>query len=174
MSSFVLSQYSREWPETFTREHDLLVRAFEPVAVSVEHIGSTAVPGLTAKPVIDILLGAGSLAAIESRIGQLGTIGYEYITKYERELPMRRYFVKSATSSYRVHLHAVERDSRIWSDHLAFRDMLRSDSNLRARYEALKVGLAAEHAQDKAAYSAAKGPFIQSALAGRSESDNAA
>ncbi len=174
MSSIVLSSYSREWPETFVREHDLLVRAFDPVAVTVEHIGSTAVPGLTAKPVIDILLGASSLAAIESRIGQLGTIGYEYITKYERDLPLRRYFVKSATLSCRVHLHAVEQDSRFWRDHLAFRDMLRSDSHLRAKYEALKISLAADLAQDKAAYTAAKGPFIQAALAGCSGSGDAA
>lgn len=174
MSSIVLSPYSQEWPKTFARERDLLVRSFDPIVVTVEHIGSTAVPGLTAKPVIDILLGAASLAAIESRIDQLGMVGYEYITRYERELPLRRYFVKSSTVSNRVHLHAVEQGTRIWMDHLTFRDMLRSDSRLCASYEALKKELAGNHAGDKAAYTAAKGPFIQSALAGWPGSGNAA
>jgi len=166
VTSVVLSPYSPERPHAFAREQVLLVRAFDPLAVRVEHIGSTAVPGLSAKPVIDILLGAASLAVIESRIGQLGTIGYEYVAKYERELPLRRYFVKPAMSAFRVHLHAVVQDADLWRNHLAFRDMLRDDSQQRARYEALKLGLAAEFAQDKAAYTAAKGPFIQSALVG--------
>lgn len=172
MSSIVLSPYSHEWPKIFARERDLLVPAFNPISFEVEHIGSTAVPGLTAKPVIDILLGAASLAAIESRIDHLGAIGYEYVTKYERELPLRRYFVKSSTASNRVHLHAVERGTRIWREHLAFRDMLRSDSRLCSSYEALKKDLAANFSGDKAAYSAAKAPFIQSALAGWSGSGN--
>lgn len=162
----VLSPYSRDWPAAFAREHDLLVRLFEPLAARVEHIGSTAVPGLSAKPVIDILLGAGSLASIESRIGQLGAAGYEYIARYERDIPLRRYFVKPGGSCCRIHLHAVEQGSQIWSDHLAFRDILRSDPAMHGRYEALKLALANEFAHDKAAYTAAKGPFIKAALAG--------
>lgn len=174
MSRIVISEYSKDWPAAFTREHDLLVQAFDPIAVTVAHIGSTAVPGLVAKPVIDILLGAASLAAIESRIGQLDAIGYGYITKYERDIPLRRYFVKNCAPTCRVHLHAVQRGSRVWNDHLAFRDILRSDSAVRSQYEALKVGLADEFAQDKAAYTAAKDPFIKAALAGRVASGNAA
>lgn len=174
MSGIVLGQYSKDWPVAFAREHDVLVRVFEPLAVSVEHVGSTAVPGLMAKPVIDILLGAGSLALIESRIGQLGAVGYEYIARYERELPLRRYFVKSDISCCRIHLHAVEQGSHLWSDHLAFRDMLRSDPAMRGKYQTLKIGLATEFAHDKAAYTAAKDPFIKAALAGCSGSGDAA
>lgn len=173
MSSITLSAYSKSWPDAFARERDLLLTAFDPVPVTVEHIGSTAVPGLTAKPVVDILLGAENLAAIESRIGSLAMIGYEYITKYEHEFPLRRYFVKSSPLSNRMHLHAVEHGSSFWTDHLAFRDMLRSDSELRANYEALKIALATDPVQDKAAYSAAKGPFIRFALAARSGNGNA-
>ena len=174
MSSISLSHYSKDWPIAFAREHDLLVRALEPLPVRVEHIGSTAVLGLTAKPVIDILLGAASLAVIESRISHLGSVGYQYIAKYESELPLRRYFVKSSVSCCRIHLHAVVQGSLIWSNHLAFRDMLRSDPAMRAQYEALKVGLATELAHDKAAYTAAKDPFIKTALASCSRNGNAA
>lgn len=78
---------------------------------------------------------------------------------------MRRYFVKSPAASFRIHLHAVERGSRIWQQHLAFRDALRSDPALRAHYQSLKLQLAETFADDKAAYSAAKDPFVQSVLA---------
>ena len=120
---------------------------------------------MAAKPVIDVLLGARSLADVESRIEPLGEHGYAYVQKYERELPMRRYFVKPAVTSLRVHLHAVEQGSLIWQQHLAFRDALRTDATLSSRYQSLKLRLAEEFADDKPAYSAAKGPFIRSVLA---------
>jgi GrpB-like predicted nucleotidyltransferase (UPF0157 family) len=164
-SRAVLTPYSAEWPKVFAHEHELIVRAFAPIGVRVEHSGSTAVPQLAAKPVIDILLGAPSLAAIELRIDELRAIGYDYISRYEQQLPLRRYFVKSSASSNRVHLHAVQTGSRFWQEQLAFRDILRSDPQLRASYERLKLDLAADPALDKAAYTEAKGPFIQSALA---------
>jgi GrpB-like predicted nucleotidyltransferase (UPF0157 family) len=78
---------------------------------------------------------------------------------------MRRYFVKSSASSLRVHLHAVELDSSYWQEYLAFRDALRTDSALRSQYQSLKLHLAHTFANDKSTYSAAKGPFIRSALA---------
>lgn len=164
MASVVLHPYSPEWPAAFERERAQIVKAFSSVHVVVEHIGSTSVPGLTAKPVLDLLLGAESLPAIEEKIAALGPIGYEYVSKYERELPERRYFVKGAAASLRVHLHGVVQGSRLWNEHLAFRELLRSDPRTRADYEALKLRLASELAHDKAAYSAAKGPFIEAAL----------
>ncbi len=165
MSSVVVVPYSAEWPAHFTAIREELIAAFSPIAVAIEHTGSTAVPGLSAKPVIDVLLGARVLTEIETRITALCDLGYEYVTKYEGAFPMRRYFVKSAPGSLRVHLHAVERSSMFWHEHVAFRDALRGDAALRDRYQALKLQLAADFAADKAAYSTAKGPFIQSVLA---------
>lgn len=165
MSSVVVSPYSLAWPRYFLAIRDELSAVFSPLAVAIEHIGSTSVPGLAAKPVIDVLLGARSLAEVESRIEPLAALGYAYVRKYEEALPMRRYFVKSPAASFRIHLHAVERGARIWQQHLAFRDALRSDPALRERYRSLKLQLAQTFADDKAAYSAAKDPFIQSVLA---------
>lgn len=128
MSSVTIVPYSPGWPALFCRLRRELLDIFAPFQVVVEHIGSTSVPGLAAKPVIDVLLGADSLANIESKIDSLSTLGYSYVSKYEPELPMRRYFVKSA--SMRVHLHAVELTSRFWWEHLAFRDALRADTRL--------------------------------------------
>lgn len=164
----VIKRYSPQWPLIYAHLHDALHPAFAPLAVHVEHIGSTSVPHLAAKPVIDILLGATSLKAIESRIAALARIGYTYVPDHERVLPERRYFVKTLPSSVRVHLHAVEFGSRFWCEHLAFRDALRSHSDLRVRYEKLKRALAVKYKRDKAAYTTAKGAFIQSVLAGGS------
>ncbi len=164
MSSVVVSPYSAEWPNCFLAIREEVLAVFSPIAVAIKHIGSTSVPGLAAKPVIDVLLGARSLAEVESKIETLAGLGYAYISKYEDVLPMRRYFVKSPAASLRVHLHAVERGSRIWREHLAFRDALRSHPALCARYQSLKLQLAQTFADDKAAYSAAKDPFVQSVL----------
>jgi GrpB-like predicted nucleotidyltransferase (UPF0157 family) len=165
MSRVVVSPYSAEWPIRFDAIREELHRGFAAVVVAVEHIGSTSVPGLAAKPVIDVLLGARTLAEIESKIGALDALGYVYVPKYERELPMRRYFVKLSAESLRIHLHAVEQGSRIWREHLAFRDALRADAGLRSRYQALKLRLAETHAEDKSAYTSAKDPFIRDVLA---------
>jgi GrpB-like predicted nucleotidyltransferase (UPF0157 family) len=165
MSIVFVTPYSSEWPTQFHAIREELLLVFAPMVITIEHIGSTSVPGLAAKPVIDVLLGARSLAEIESKIKPLSDIGYSYVPKYEREIPMRRYFVKAQATSLRVHLHAVELNSRIWQEHLAFRDALRADANLRAQYQTLKLRLAEEFADDKSAYTTAKGPFIQAVLA---------
>lgn len=164
MPSFIVSAYSDDWPNSFCALREELLLVFATTMIAVEHIGSTSVPGLAAKPVIDVLLGARSLADIEAKIKPLTNIGYTYVSKYERELPMRRYFVKSSATSLRVHLHGVELDSRLWQEHLAFRDALRTDTALRSQYQSLKLHLAQTFADDKSAYSAAKSPFIASVL----------
>jgi GrpB-like predicted nucleotidyltransferase (UPF0157 family) len=164
MSKVIVSLYRHEWPEVFSVVREELHSVFAPAAIAIEHIGSTSVPGLAAKPVIDVMIGARSLAEIEAKIEPLSTLGYEYVSKYERELPMRRYFVNASVRSLRVHVHGLERDSRSWREHLAFRDALRADADLRERYQALKLRLAEEFAEDKPAYTEAKAPFIRSFL----------
>jgi GrpB-like predicted nucleotidyltransferase (UPF0157 family) len=165
MTAVVLSPYSSDWPVLFQRVREEVLGAFAPQPVRVEHIGSTSVPGLSAKPVIDMLLGAASLAQIEAGIGALERLGYVYRRAYETELPMRRYFVKAPADSLRVHLHGVVVGSPLWREHLAFRDALRADDRLRDEYRTLKQALARTHARDKAAYTEAKGPFIRAVLA---------
>jgi len=164
MSTVMLQPWCADWPTHFAAVRASVLALFAPGAVVVEHIGSTSVPGLAAKPVIDAMLGAATLAEIESRIGALRGIGYAYVPKYERELPMRRYFTSDTVIPLRVHLHAVETGSDFWRTHLAFRDALRGDPALRDEYQALKQRLARTFARDKAAYSEAKGPFIRSVL----------
>ena len=164
MSALVVSPYSAEWPGLFQEIRKELLSAFGTTPVVVEHIGSTSVPGLAAKPVIDVLLGATALTEIEAKIDVLKTFGYSYVSKYERDLPMRRYFVKSPPESLRIHVHGVVIGGRFWQEHLGFRDALRTSPQLLAEYQALKLRLAVEFADDKSAYTEAKGPFIQAVL----------
>lgn len=163
-SNVVISSYSEEWPRIFSQIRNELFTVFSSTNTQIEHIGSTAVIGLCAKPVIDILLGTNALSDIESKITSLEALGFDYISKYEKEIPTRRYFVKPPANSLRIHLHGVEIDSRIWCEHLRFRDLLRTNDQLRSEYQQLKLRLAAQYADDKAAYTDAKAPFIQSVL----------
>ena len=161
--TFEVVPYDNAWPAHFDAVREILRRLF-PEA-DIEHIGSTAVPGLVAKPVIDVMLGANSLAAIEERLPALRDEGWTYVAKHEAALPMRRYFTRPAGATPPVHLHAVVIGSTFWCEHLAFRDALRRDPALMARYALLKTELAARFAHDRAAYTDAKGPFIAAAVA---------
>lgn len=162
MSRVILSPWSETWPRQFESAKAELQTAFGDASVRIEHIGSTAVPGLDAKPVLDVLLGAEALAVVESRIDALKRSGYRYRPEYEDALPTRRYFVRDAGGErLRIHLHAVVEGASIWREHLIFRDALRGDDALRAAYQALKRDLAVRFADDKAAYTDTKGPFIR-------------
>lgn len=166
MAGVIVSPWSEAWQAQFERARAELLDAFAGPPVRIEHIGSTAVHGLAAKPVIDVLLGADVLAVVETRIDALAGLGYRYRPEYEDALPTRRYFVRDADGErLRIHLHAVVEGGPIWREHLAFRDALRGDDALRAAYQALKCDLAARHAGDKAAYTDAKTPFIRAVIA---------
>lgn len=151
------------WPATAAALAAELLGVFAAGEATVEHIGSTAVPGLPAKPVLDLMLGADSLAVIEARIPALTALGYSYVDRYERELPERRYFTRQPPTAERIHLHGLVRGGALWQAHLRFRDALRADAALRARYAALKADLVAR-GLDKAAYTEAKAPFIRAVL----------
>lgn len=168
MTGVVLIPYCTSWPSKFDAVRAELLYVFAGAPVVVEHIGSTSVPGLAAKPVLDVLLGASSLAEIEQRIAPLANAGYEYRRSYEQHIPARRYFVRAGDGAMRVHLHAFVEGHPVWQGHLHFRDSLRSDSSLREEYQAIKSSLAREFHDNKDAYTAAKASFIQRVLsAGR-------
>ena len=90
----VVADYDPRWPRMFEEERRRIVGAIGPLAVAVEHVGSTSVPRLAAKPVIDILVGVRRLGDATSCVVPLAAIGYEYVPEYEREIPDRRYFRK--------------------------------------------------------------------------------
>jgi GrpB-like predicted nucleotidyltransferase (UPF0157 family) len=161
-----LSAYSPMWPVVFAIERERLTRIFGADAVLIEHIGSTAVPGLGAKPIIDILLGTPDPAIVERKFAELRADGYRYVPEFEKAIPQRRYFVKPDGHPGYFHLHAVVVDTPFWRDHLAFRDALRGDPGLADEYWKLKRRLAARYPNDRAAYTDAKSGFIRTVIEG--------
>ncbi|MCH9613426.1 MAG: hypothetical protein SP1CHLAM54_04270 [Chlamydiia bacterium] len=147
-----LVPYQADWPEKFLAKKRQLIGL--PHVLEVEHVGSTAVPGLSAKPVIDIMIGADDLAL--DLVEGVKALGYDYKPEFEIEVPDRRFFMKKG----RVHIHAVLMGSSWWKRHLFFRDYLRKHKDICKEYEALKQRLATIHT-DTLAYARAKTPFIR-------------
>jgi GrpB-like predicted nucleotidyltransferase (UPF0157 family) len=164
MNAVLIVPYDPGWPSRFEAERAVLGAVFAGCDAVIEHIGSTAVPGLAAKPVIDVLVGLPALAEAERRIPALDAAGYEYVPEHEAALPDRRYFRKPRVGPRACHVHCVVHGSESWERHLAFRDHLRSHPASAAAYEDLKRHLAARLA--KWEYAEAKGPFIERILAG--------
>lgn len=156
----VVVPYDPAWPGMFDAEHIALRSALTDLEPLIEHVGSTAVPGLAAKPKIDILLGLRYWEDLASVLERLLGIGYEHEPQLDipRHLSMKR----GHPTIHRVHL--VELGGSGWKDALAFRDALRADADLRDRYGRLKQALALEHRDDHQAYSAGKAPFIEAVL----------
>jgi GrpB-like predicted nucleotidyltransferase (UPF0157 family) len=165
MPELVLSEYQDTWPRQFQQVAEQLLANVPLPGARLEHIGSTSVPGLCAKPVLDLLLGVSTLKEAEAAIPALAFAGFVYRPEHEVAIPDRRYFVRPEGPTPRVHLHAVLVGGLLWQQHLYFRDALRQEPLLREQYATLKRRLAVLHAQDKAAYTEAKAPFIIQVLA---------
>lgn len=150
--------YDPSWPVRFQEEADVLRHALAPWLVgSIEHIGSTAVPGLGAKPVIDIMGGVRTLDGSRPAIAVAARLGYCY-APYQAEL--EHWFCKPSPAIRTYHLHLLPTGSPQWLRLIAFRDYLRAHSEVALEYEVLKRRLAQEHYRDREAYTAAKRPFI--------------
>lgn len=154
----VIVEYNPDWPDMFEAEKTRLHGAIGVWAAAIEHIGSTAVPGLAAKPIIDIMVGLNQLADAAFCIERMERLGYTYHPEKEDELPERRYF-KRGPNTY--HVHMVELGSAFWERHLLFRDYLRGHRNDALAYEMLKRELAQMHPHDRERYTLGKTRLIQ-------------
>jgi GrpB-like predicted nucleotidyltransferase (UPF0157 family) len=157
-----LAPHSPAWHEAFAREAAAIAAALEDLPVTMHHIGSTAVPGMVAKPIIDMLLLVPAVEALDSRTQALAALGYDAMGEYG--LVGRRYFRKSSPAGVRTHhLHAYRAGSSEAQRHLDFRDYLRVFPDEAAAYAALKLRLAQAHANDGRAYSDGKTEFVRAA-----------
>jgi GrpB-like predicted nucleotidyltransferase (UPF0157 family) len=147
----VIAEYDPAWPAKFEAERELVYatcgrRAF----IAIEHVGSTAVRGLAAKPIIDMMPGLRSLDDAPPIIEKLLTIGYVYVPEFEHGnefdegMPFRRYLRKDQGGVRAFHVHMVEEGSDFWHRHLLFRDYLRAHQAERDAYARLKRELAAQ------------------------------
>ncbi len=158
-SRYSFSEYSPEWPLEFEREGQRLRTLLGDELVAVHHIGSTSVPGLAAKPIIDLLPLVKSIAQFEERTPDLVQAGYR--AWGENGLPGRRYFTKDR-GDYRTHnLHFYQADDSDVERHLAFCAYLRQHAEARQEYESLKRAVYARHPANISAYSNGKDAWIK-------------
>jgi GrpB-like predicted nucleotidyltransferase (UPF0157 family) len=155
--------YDREWPGRFETERQLLIEAIGPWLVdgSIEHIGSTAIPDLDAKPVIDIMAAVESLDGSRAALPVLERYQYCY---YPYRAEVMHWLCKPSPAHRTHHLHLVPLGSPLWNERLAFRDYLRAHPDMAQEYAELKRRLAAAHRLDREAYTDAKAPFVQRVL----------
>jgi GrpB-like predicted nucleotidyltransferase (UPF0157 family) len=164
-----LQPYDPRWPGLFAAERDrllLLTPQLPARLIDIQHIGSTAVPGLVAKPVIDMLAGVESMAAAEALLAPLCANGYTTSAEFNASLNDRKWLMRWADGRRTHHLHIVVHGGQVWAERLRFRDALRADAALAARYAALKAELAAKHPRDRESYTDAKAAFVQAASEG--------
>lgn len=156
-----LAPYDAAWPSRFSEERQRLLAVFRGVAVGIHHIGSTAVPGLRAKPTIDVLLEARSLEDLDALRPYAEAAGF--VWRGENGIAGRRYLVLPGAPSRedRVHVHAFERGHPEAGRHVAFRDYLIAHPERTRAYAALKEALAEAHIGDREAYVEGKSTFIR-------------
>lgn len=157
-----LQAYDSRWPDRFVAERDRLLALFPLVFVDIEHIGSTAVPGMVAKPIVDLLAGVESMAMARSLAEPLRDAAYTTSAEFNATLTDRQWFMRWADGHRTHHLHIVVHGGPVWTRHLQFRDALRASPVLAARYAALKADLAVRHPTDREAYTSAKTAFVSS------------
>lgn len=159
-----IAEYDPAWPGAYERERAAILAALGDLVLAIEHVGSTAVPGLGAKPIIDIMVGLRRLADGEKCVGQLEALGFEH--RGDGGIPGRLYFRKKLADGLRTHhIHMVEQGSDFWDRHILFRDYLREHPQEAKEYYRLKVRLAAQFGDDRLGYTEAKTEFIESAVA---------
>jgi GrpB-like predicted nucleotidyltransferase (UPF0157 family) len=153
--------YNSDWPKMFAEEKNYLLSCLPREMIGrIEHFGSTAIPGLAAKPIVDMLVEVRSLEETKSRIAPvLEAAGYDYFwrpTHGDHVPPFYAWFIKRDTSGNRTHhIHMVEKDFEHW-ERLLFRDYLIEHPQVATEYQALKLMLASEHPNDREAYTNGK------------------
>jgi GrpB-like predicted nucleotidyltransferase (UPF0157 family) len=160
----LLVDYDPRWPAAYAAEKERILAALGDLVVAIEHYGSTSIPGLRAKPIIDILVGIRRQTEWIKCKTPLEALGYDYAE--HAGVPDHFIFGRGRDRSERTHLvHVVEYGSATWRDSLAFRDALRADGSLAAQYQAVKEQAIAQVPEGRGAYTDLKGPFVVAVVA---------
>ena len=159
--SVQLRDYTSRWAELYTHEAQRIRAVLGGLLVDVQHVGSTAIPGLKAKPILDIAVGIRRLEDALQCQAPLTTIGYEYA--HWAGIEHNYVFGKGIARTHLIHV--VEFDGVRWRNYLTFRNALRANADLRQEYELLKIGLAHQFPDNRGAYTSAKSRFIQDVIA---------
>ena len=154
-----LAEHDPHWTSLYEQERDCLLKALGPAALDIQHVGSTAVPRLTAKPIIDIAVAITHLTQAKDAEPALRDLDYEFMPdiKIPGEL-----FYRKLTGTH--HLHILEFGSDHWQNYIRFRDYLRENPHVASDYIELKRALADRFSHDRPSYTRGKAQFIESIL----------
>lgn len=182
---FVIADYNPEWTDRFNAEQKIITEALKNFSPFIDHIGSTSVPELGAKNIIDILVGLNDEGDLDKIIEPMITAGYVYYKLYEDEMPYRRYFVRveAFDSSKKLetprivetqedrppledfkrltHIHCITKNTHHWMRHIAFRDYLIAHPDIRDEYCELKKEISKKHYRDMLDYNDAKDSWVK-------------
>lgn len=179
-----LEKYDLEWKSLFEIEKRKLFKVINSKEIEIEHIGSTSIPDIYSKPVIDIMVGVKEEKQLDKCINKIISLGYTYMQKYEIYMPFRRYFFKLKDPEVQLpkiigfndedidkgnhednfHIHLVKIDSDFWINQLLFRDYLRNNPKVKKEYENIKKSLAKKEWNSINDYAEAKSEFITKVL----------
>jgi len=152
--------YDPSWKKKYETEAARIKQACGDKILTIEHGGSTAIEGIAAKPVIDIYIGVKKLEDADAIIPVMKGLYYEYVTKYENDMPFRRFFTKDINDTRVFHVHAVEASHTFRRDDLLFKDYIKENYNTWKEYEELKINLAKQEWETSLGYNEAKTEFI--------------
>ena len=155
-----VAEYDDRWPALFAAERERVLAQCGPLALRLEHVGGTSIPGMCAKPVLDMAAGKPDGTALEDCIAALQRAGYEH--RGELGVPGRHFFCRGLPRAY--HLHLVNYGGPLWVDFLAFRDYLRAHAGAARRFASVKRALAARFHRDREGYLQAKSAHVEEVL----------
>ncbi len=163
-----LVPHNLKWAKLFEKEKEILKEVFGDTIIAIEHIGSTAVPGIPAKPIIDISIAIESLEIAKVMNEKFEKLGYQhrpFVPKHNNiELQSQELFVKGPESRRTFYVHVTNYGSEKWKSDLLFRDYLRKYPKSAKEYAELKLKLAERYSQDRETYTKSKDSFIKSIL----------
>lgn len=157
----VLSPYRKEWSKLYEEEEKLLRETAGSFVIDIQHVGSTSVPGLVSKPIIDIAVAVKDLKEGEKCIVPFTMIGYEYKLDNVTGKTTHHYFSKGGYYNRTHHIHIEEWRGKLWFHHILFRDYLRIHNDVMNEYGELKIQLAEKFPLDRESYRAGKDKFIE-------------
>jgi GrpB-like predicted nucleotidyltransferase (UPF0157 family) len=155
-----LIPFTMEWERLFIEEKIRLLAAVGKYVFDIQHVGSTSIPGMAAKPIIDIAIAVKNFEEASVCIKPIEKLGYEY--KGENGIPRRHFFAKGNPRTHHVHMNEI--GSRDWNDQIIFRDYLTQHREIAKEYAELKIEFAKRYPTDRQSYLDSKAPFIERVL----------
>ena len=155
-----VSPYREEWKNLFEIEKRDIEKAIGDYIEDIQHVGSTSIPGMPAKPILDIVIAVKDFEEARVCIEPLSKMGYTF--KGENGIPRRHYFLKGEPCTH--HIHLLERTSEEWEKLILFRDYLRANQKTAEEYKELKRNLSEKLRGDRKSYQAAKTDFVAAVI----------